>query len=88
MSYNTMGVMAWDQDLKLRITACAAQQGVIAAAEWAQNHMWNVVSSPGWDTAYQYALDTEVPEPGKNENVITDATILATVQPLLAIAPE
>ena len=38
--------------------------------------------------AYAYGVDTNVPNPGKDEAVVTDAAILAAVEAIVAPAPE
>ena len=86
MSYATMAAMAHDGDLRERIAACAAQEGVtsIHPTAWADAHLWQLAASPGWDEAYSYAVATGVQHPGLSDAVITDGMILATVQPLIS----
>jgi hypothetical protein len=82
--------MQLDLDLRYRITACAAQElaavGNKQAATpqyWVDAHLWQLVVSPGWPEAYSYAVSTNVVRPGWDPGVITDAMILAAVQPLV-----
>lgn len=72
--------MAQDEDLKLRITACAATQKIPNPAVWTEVNCWALSATPGWDDAYEYAVNTGNDEPGKDDDVINDATILAGVQ--------
>lgn len=85
MSYNTQARMAIDSDLRLRIAACAATQGELLPVEWADANQWSLSAAPGWDAAYSYSLQLNEAIPdyrsGKDESVITDAMILAEVQP-------
>lgn len=85
MTYNTIAVMAKDTDLKLRITACAAEQQAENPEWWADTHMWQVAATPDWDTSWEYAvaLDPQREQIGKAEDVITDAMILSAVQPMV-----
>lgn len=90
MSYNTQAALAVDGDLRNRVAACAATQGVPAPVQWADAHLWALSAAPGWDAAYSYALTSNVERPGYAENVITDGMILASVQPLVPknVQPE
>jgi hypothetical protein len=83
MSYNTQAALAVDGDLRNRVAACAATQGVPSPVQWADAHLWSLSGAPGWDGAYAYALATGNPRPGYDEGVITDGMILAAVQPLV-----
>lgn len=87
MTYNAIAAAAQDQHLRMRIAACIAQETPgrsehpITLADQIQ---WRVVAAPGLADAYSYAVLTEIAEPGKDESVITDAMLLAAVQPLVA----
>lgn len=85
MSYNDIATMAKDGDLRERIAACAAEEGVREPhpTQWADRNQWALAASPGWADAYGYALNTNTERPGKSESVITDTMILAAVQILL-----
>jgi hypothetical protein len=88
VAYQTVVSMAGDQDLLYRVAACAAEQGANNPLAWAQNHMWHVVKGQDWQNAWQYALDTNVENPGANAGVINDAMILSAVQArILATRP-
>lgn len=86
MSYNTLAALAIDGDLRDRIAACAATQGIDSPLQWADSRLWSFASAPGWDAAYAYAIASNIPRPGHDEGVITDAMILAAVQPLVSPA--
>ena len=84
MSYNTIAQMAHDGDLQQRFIACAAQEGIAAPDGWVLDNIWQLVSAPGLADSYQYAVDAANtnanPATGARDDVINDATILATVQ--------
>jgi hypothetical protein len=65
MSYKTQALLAKDDQLLARVTACAATEGI---------------PEPGWDAAYAYAITAAIPNPGNDEGCITDGMILASVQ--------
>lgn len=85
MSYNTQARMAQDEDLKLRVTACVATQNVGKPVEWAENNMWNLSATPGWDEKYNYAVDSGVDRPGYDMGVLSDNDILSGVQARLTV---
>jgi hypothetical protein len=87
MSYTTLAQMAKDEDFLERVTACAATQGITQADKWADDNRWVMAAQPGFDEQYEYAVNTEVAEPGKNLGVITDVQILSAVQALLRGTP-
>lgn len=78
--YNAIAKAAQDRGLKLRIAACFAQEttGVEQPLALADVHMWRLAAQ--WGAEYQYALDSDVENPGEQENVITDQMILSAVQ--------
>lgn len=82
MTYLTQAAIAADQQLLLRVTACAAAEGASDPAFWAQSHVWQLSAQPGWDAAYAYAIAHGVERPGADESVIGDGMILAAVQSL------
>lgn len=92
--YLTQSTIADDPYMKLRVAACAAQQGVTDAAidpdYWTQEwrRVWS--ASPGWDAAWEYALaKTDNPpgyKAGMDVAVITDDQILAQVQAMMPFA--
>ena len=82
MSYNTMAQMAQDYLLRQRLYACAGSEGIPNSQSWVDQNIWQIVANSEFDQAYAYAVGTKVPNPGQDEGVITDAVILAHVQPL------
>ena len=93
MSYDTIGRMATSQSLGNRISAAAAQEGATGAISmWMMEHVWQVVASPGWAAAWESAeqtlTDNQNPDIGARNDVITDAMILAAVQPIVTAPPE
>jgi hypothetical protein len=88
MSYNTIAQSANDYDLLRRVAASAAQEGVEGdAIQWANEHIWQVVTASDIEAAYASALIALNPAPGKDESVVTDGMILAAVQPLTVEGP-
>lgn len=85
MSYNHIANAAQDSDLRRRVAACFAQQttGTEQPEALASVHMWRIAADDDIAAAYAYAVDTEVPNPGRDEAVITDAVLLAAVQTVL-----
>lgn len=88
MTYRSQGKLAQDDNLLIRVVACAATQDVPNPFGWAYDRAWKLSATPGWDDAYNYALTSGVQKPGSDESVITDASILSTVQNLLAKEAE
>lgn len=83
MTYKSIAAMAQDQALTSRIMACAAQQKKPDFPNWVRNKIWIIVSSGSdWAAAWDYAIGTNVSNPGNNEGVITDQMILSIVQPM------
>lgn len=87
MSYNSVAEMARSMSLTQRIIAAAAKESVERPEQWAQNYRWEVASQPGWDAAWDSAVAGGVPDPGKDEAVITDGMILSGVQAVITANP-
>ena len=89
MSYNHIADAAQDSDLRRRVAACFAQQttGTEQPEALASVHMWRIAADSDIADAYAYAVATNVPNPGKDEAVVTDANILAAVTAILTPAP-
>lgn len=80
MSYWAIATMRTDSQLRLRMAACAAQEVPTSAPEsWVDVHLWALVTQPGWDVAYEGAVDGGNTEPGKDPTVISDTMILDAV---------
>ena len=88
MSYNHIADAASDSDLRRRVAACFAQNttGTEQPEALASVHMWRIAADPTIADAYAYGVDTDVPNPGRDEAVVTDAAILAAVSAI--VAPE
>lgn len=80
MAYYDGHLLAQDEDFQARCGFCADVEG------WgwysAQEAIRRLAASPGFADAYAYALATGVPNPGRDESVISDAMILSAVQAL------
>lgn len=86
MSYATIAEISQSGSLFQRLTAAAAQEGKseTAPSGWVSLHIWTLAASPGWSDKWESARVGGVTDPGANEAVITDADILAAVQPIPA----
>lgn len=80
MGYYETALMAADEDLNLRITACASLERIPAPELFVLQRKWEVVGRTDWAEAYSYAVAKQTPNPGRDAAVITDAMILASVQ--------
>ncbi len=89
MTYNAIASAAQDPDLRTRVAACFAQQttGTEQPEALASVHMWRIAADPTIADAYAYGVDTDVPNPGRDEAVVTDAAILAAVSAIVNPAP-
>lgn len=96
-TYLAIAGMAQDEYMVERLRACVTQQSELSSAPdlhdpltWVDLNRYIWASSPGWGAAWAYALAAHEGEPdyepGKDEAVITDAMILATVQHLGGIS--
>lgn len=82
MSYSSQAQLSNDTMFRDRIASCAAVEApkTHQPKQWADDHIWWIAASPGFADAYEYALNTGVPNPGNDPAVITDAQILSSVQ--------
>ena len=87
MSYNHIADAAQDSDLRRRVAACFAQNTTSTEQPeaLASLHMWRICAVPAISAAYAYAVDTNVPRPGRDEGAVTDAMIESAVQAVLGI---
>ncbi len=83
MSYKTIHASSVDLVLRGRITACCAQEGADNPDAATADVLWDVCGAADVEAAYASALAAENPDPGGDEGVVTDAMILANVQPNL-----
>jgi hypothetical protein len=84
MAYYEVSLLARDPDFQSRIAACYGTETMAQDPEsWALMHQWIMASQPGFGDAYTYALNSGVPNPGRDPAVITDAQILTAVQMII-----
>ncbi len=103
MTYRAVVEMAGNMSLRDRLVAAATEQKVANnPAQWVDDNLWHLVSSPGWATDWQYARDTATvnvnPDTGARDDVLSDAELRAAVaaraqeltpaQPAAAAAPD
>lgn len=88
MSYKAQSLMAKDNLLLDRITACATARGIENADDWVRARSWQFAVMPDWDAKYDDAIEHSVMDPGYSKYVITDADILAAVAHLQTQTPE
>jgi hypothetical protein len=90
VSYNAIAAAAQDADLKAagRCLLRAGDRRAGAAPALAELHMWRIVANGPIADAYSYAVATDVPNPGKDEAVVTDAAILDAVTAIVAPVQE
>ena len=83
MTYATHAAISNSPSLRQRLTACAAQEGATDPPRWVGAVIWTLPQAD-WVAAWDSA---EVANPGEdhgaNPAVITDAIILATIQPMV-----
>jgi len=98
MSYMSIIQAAESSSLARRVQAAVAQEAASAdvdipsVGQWVADQMLHLVATSGWGDKWQYAKDTYRPDfnpdTGARTDVISDADILAAVQPLvLALQP-
>lgn len=90
MSYNAQAALSQDGDFRNRVAACAAVEVDTPdhPTAWADRYLWDIAAAPGFADAYASALANEVPRPGADESVISDAMILSAVQAQIAALDE
>lgn len=89
MAFFDQALLSSDYDFMQRIAACAQSEGLVQsgsgkATEWASAHQWEIAAAPGFADAYASAIQSGVPNPGRDPSVISDAQILSAVQALPA----
>lgn len=91
MSYSAIADAATDPHLRVRLAACVAQEGgagytmATGALMRADAIQWQCCAEPGWGEAWEYAVNSQNPNPGADPAVISDGMILGAVQKHLAI---
>lgn len=88
MSYTTIHQCANDEAFQARLMAAAAQEGH-DNPEYAMSVLlrWPVSSAQDIEDAYEFAVNSDNPNPGGDPTVITDQQILSAVQPILNPPP-
>ena len=82
MAYEDVSKLAHDGNLRERLIAAAALEGIADPEAWVDGKRWEFAAQPGWADAYASAVATFIDLPGLRPGVITDAQILAAVQAL------
>jgi len=80
MSYFSGWALSNDQDFMNRVGFCAETEGF--GFEWGIENRMAVAAAPGFSDAYESAVVSGVPNPGRDPAVISDAQILSAVQAL------
>lgn len=83
MAYWDVAQMSHDPDLQERVQACAAQEQDADPYAWAAEHMLALAAQPGWSEAWASAVAGGVPNPGRDQAVISDGMVLSGVQAVL-----
>jgi hypothetical protein len=85
MAYSDIALLAVDQDFRGRIAASAASENdhlPMHPLTFADTYQWQVAGAPGFGAAYASAIAGDIERPGNDPSVISDAQILAVVQPI------
>ena len=99
MSYSVINLMATDPTLRGRVHAAILKQDVqegtyrsprelMRLHSTLDQYMYYFAAQPGWDSAWQYAIDTDVVDIGGDPAVITDGMILSAVTVIMAELSE
>lgn len=86
MSYWDQADLADDSDLRRRVTACAATEGVPDPDGWVYQNRWALSAQPGWVELYASAGTSGTGSAGRDPSVITDEMILSSVQALTRVS--
>lgn len=87
MAYSDVAALAVDADFRARIAASAAIENShlpMHPLSFADTYQWQISGAPGFGDAYASAVAGGVERPGNDPSVISDAQILAVVQPIVA----
>lgn len=82
MAYEDVSKLAHDGNLRERLIAAAAMEGIPDPEQWVDGKRWDFAAQPGWSTAYASAVAAYIDLPGLRPGVIGDDMILAAVQAL------
>jgi hypothetical protein len=80
MAYYEVHLLANDQDFMNRAVACAAVEGMDDPLQWATSNRYEIAAAPGFGDKYASALVRETPYPGRDQAVIADPELLASVR--------
>lgn len=87
MAFFDVSLLRQDPDFNARTAACYAQETSFGEGTdpgvWAQQHSWDLAAAPGFGDAYASAVAGGVPNPGRDQSVISDAQILSAVQAIM-----
>ena len=86
MSYLSISKCVADGDFQSRVVACVADEGA-NPTNIAPDLFWKVAAANDIEGAYESALAANVPNPGADPTVISDAMILGVVQSILNPPP-
>lgn len=78
MSYYDGYLLGTDQDFTNRIGFAAETEGL--GFQWGIDHRMSIAAAPGFSDAYASALAGGVPNPGRDQAVISDAQLLSAIQ--------
>ena len=78
MNYYSAWLLAEDQDWMNRCGMCAEDEG--HGFDWGVEKRRTLASAPGFAAAYESALISGVPNPGRDQSVISDQQLLAALQ--------
>lgn len=84
--YLTISVISDDVFMQRRVAACAAQQGITQDPDptvWTFERRYTWAAAPGWAQKWDSAVAGGIEQPGADPAVITDADVLAVVQPMV-----
>ena len=82
MAYEDVSKLAHDGNLRERLIAAAALEGIPDPEQWVDAHRWEIAAQPGWADAYASAVESHIDLPGLRPGVIGDDMILSAVQAL------
>lgn len=79
MAYEDVSKLAHDGNLRERLVAAAALEGIPDPEQWVAQRRWEIAAQPGWAAAYASAVETHIDLPGLRPGVISDDMIQAAV---------
>lgn len=83
--YYAQYLITMDSDFRLRVTSCVAiESDNPTPDQWVELNKWAWATAPGWAAKVATAIDAGDTEWGKDPAVISDADILAMIQPMVS----